>query len=165
MRGRRLLLAAALALAAAAAAGCGSTDQGGVSTAPTTTKVVTVSAAERPACALLFAHLQRVTLAIRASSELVAHSLNKKQLTRRIAIEEVQLRRSARLVESGPIPAALAPADRELASALRAFARDFAGAGTQADRGDFQAASAAMKDGAVVRRIVRASRAIENTCR
>ena len=149
-------------------AGCGGGHEASTNTsshAATSTSVLTITPAERPACALAFANLRRVTLAIRTSSELIAHSLNKKQLTRRIAIEEVQLRRSARLVASGPVPAALVPAVGELASALRAFSEDFARAGVHAARGDFQAASAAMTDAAVVKRIIRASKAIEDACR
>jgi hypothetical protein len=149
-------------------AGCGSSKEASTTTsshAGTSTSVLAIAPAERPACALAFANLQRVTVAIRASSELIAHSSNKKELTRRIAIEEVQLRRSARLVASGPAPAALVPAVRELASALRAFSDDFARAGVHAARGDFRAASAAMTDAAVVKRIIRASKAIEDACR
>jgi hypothetical protein len=162
---RRLFLATVLATALA---GCGG-DKASVTTAPrtatTTTHAIAISPGERPACALLFAHLQRVTLAIRSSSELIARSLNQKQLAHRIAIEQVQLRRSARLIEGGPIPAALRSAARELAVALRAFAHDFAGAQASAVKGDFQAASAAMTDAVVVKRIIRASKTIEDACR
>jgi hypothetical protein len=120
---------------------------------------------ERPACALLFARLQRVTLALKTSSELIAHSQNKRQLSRRIGIEQVQLRRSARLMATGPVPAQLRAADRQLVSALRAFARDFGRARAPAARGDFQAAADAMTDAPVVERILRASKKIEDACR
>jgi hypothetical protein len=145
-----------------ALAGCG-----GKKASPTTTEAtaVTIAPADRAACTLLFARLQRVTLALQTSSELIAHSINKRQLTQRIAIEQVQLQRSAKLMAGGPIPRPLVGADRDLVAALRAFARDFDRAKAPASRGDFQAASAAMSDAPVVRRILRASKTIEKACR
>jgi hypothetical protein len=163
----RLAPTAGLALLiAATAAGCGSARQ---AHAPTTTiartRTLTIAPGERPACAVLFARLQRVTTALQTSSSLIAHSLNKQQLGRRIAIEQVQLERSAALMSGGPIPTALVVADRRLVAALRAFARDFGRAKTAAGRGDFRAAAAAMGDAAVVQRILSASKTIEGACR
>jgi len=148
----------AIAVAAVTLTACG----GNRAVSSTSTAI---SAGERPACTVLFARLQRVTLAIKTSSELIAHSRNKRQLSRRIAIEEVQLRRSARLMAAGPVPASLRAVDRQLASALRAFSRDFGRARAPAARGDFQAAADAMTDAPVVRRILRASKKIEHACK
>ena len=119
---------------------------------------------ERSACNLLFARLQRVTIALQTSSDLIAHSLNKTQLSRRIAIEQVQLQRSATLMTGGPVPEALVPADRALVAALHAFARDFGRAKAPAAAGDFRAATAAMTDRPVVQRILQASTTIERAC-
>jgi len=143
-------------------AGCGGTNAGST-TSGRATGPVTVE--DRAACALLFARLQRVALALRTSSELVAHSRNQRQLSHRIAIEQAQLERSARLMTGGPIPAPLLAADRQLVAALRAFSRDFARAKAPAAHGDFQSASAAMTDPPVVQRILRASRTIEAACK
>jgi hypothetical protein len=123
-----------------------------------------IAPAERPACALLFARLQRVTIALQTSSDLIAHSLNKEQLGRRIAIEQVQLRRSAALMTGGPVPAALVAADRSLVASLRAFSSDFGRARIAAGRGDFRAATTAMGDAPVVHRILAASKTIESAC-
>ncbi len=153
---------AVVVLVVSALAGCGGDNS---ASRRTTTGAITVSPADRPACALLFARLQRVTLAIKTSSELIAHSLSKRQLVRRIAIEQVQLERSARLMAGGPIPAALVAADRRLVAALRAFSRDFARARKPAARGDFQAAAAAMTDRPVEQRIIGASKTIEQSCK
>jgi hypothetical protein len=165
----RAAAAVTLAVAAAAAGGCGSTKH---ASPPTTTTTATTTAAaavtiapdERSACNLLFARLQRVTIALQTSSDLIAHSLNKTQLSRRIAIEQVQLQRSAALMTGGPVPAALVPADRALVAALHAFARDFGRAKAPAAAGDFRAATAAMTDRPVVQRILQASTTIERAC-
>jgi hypothetical protein len=162
----RIRIAAAAAAVVALFAGCG---EGGGSGSPATTQrlaatTIAIAAADRPACAYLLVRLQRVSLAIRSSSELVARSLNKQQLTRRIRIEQVQLERSATLMRAGPIPAPLAAADRDLVRALRTYARDFARAAAPAARGDFPAASAAMRDPAVAQRIVRATKTIADAC-
>jgi hypothetical protein len=163
------LTAAALLLAAAA--GCGSGDASHAPTratgAPAAGPVgrVTISAADMPACAQLYAKLQRVTMAISASSELIANSLNKQQLSQRIAAEQEQLSQSAELMGEGPTPAPLAAADRQLVTALRAFSADFALARGHAARGDFQAAVDAMGDKPVVQEIVDASTTIENACK
>ena len=124
----------------------------------------TVAAADRPACAQLFARLQQVSAAIQGSSELIANSLDKTQLSERIAYEQSQLQQSADLMEQGPVPAALASADHDLVAALRAFTADFERAREPAARGDFQAAAEAMTDTAVVTRIVNASKTIEDAC-
>jgi hypothetical protein len=158
----------ALLALAAAVAGCGAGTAKHASpptaTATTTAPPVVIAPAERPACALLFSRLQRVTVALQTSSDLIAHSLNKKQLGRRIAIEQVQLQRSAALMTGGPIPAALIPADRSLVASLRAFSRDFGRAKVAATRGDFRAATTAMGDTPVVHRILQASKTIETAC-
>jgi hypothetical protein len=159
MRARMTTLS--VLLVASVLAGCGG---GGRSAAPGTTTAIAVAPADRPACALLFARLKRVTLAIKTSSELIAHSLNKRQLSRRIAIEQVQLERSATLMSGGPIPAPLVSADRRLVTALRVFSRDFARARKPAARGDFQAVAAAMTDPPVEQQILRASKTIEDAC-
>jgi hypothetical protein len=166
--GLRATALVALSIAAAASAGCGSTKHAAppekTTTATATTAAVTIAPEERSACNLLFARLQRVTVALQTSSDLIAHSLNKAQLSRRIAIEQVQLRRSAALMTGGPVPAALIPADRSLVAALHAFARDFGRAKAPAAAGDFRAATAAMTDRPVVRRILQASTTIERAC-
>src|SRR6266545_3450728 len=146
----RVIIAALLVVVA----GCSSSHQHAA--APSTP--VSVASGDRPACAQLFARLQRVSAAIQGSSELIANSLSKAQLSERIAFEQSQLQQSADLLEQGPVPAALAGADRDLVAALRAFTADFERAREPAARGDFQAAAEAMTDTAVVTRIVNASK-------
>ncbi|MFZ1881840.1 MAG: hypothetical protein WAU41_17000 [Gaiellaceae bacterium] len=168
MTAPRAAAAVTLAIAATAAGGCGSTKHASsaatTTTATTTTAAVAIAPNERSACNLLFARLQRVTIALQTSSDLIAHSLNKTQLSRRIAIEQVQLQRSAALMTGGPVPEALVPADRALVAALHAFARDFGRAKAPAAAGDFRAATAAMTDRPVVQRILQASTTIERAC-
>jgi len=153
---------AALVIVTAAAGGCGSTKHATppttTTTATATTAAVAIAPEERSACNLLFARLRRVTIALQTSSDLIAHSLNKTQLSRRIAIEQVQLQRSAALMTGGPVPGALISADRSL------VARDFGRAKAPAAAGDFQAATAAMTDRPAVRRILQASTTIERAC-
>jgi hypothetical protein len=169
----RTPIATAAALAVAGLlTGCGHSSGGGADPAahsPTATRspepTVTVAPSERAACALLYARLQRITTAVAASSELIASSVDKRQLSRRIAVEQVQLERSARLLAAGAVPAPLAPATRDLVAGLRAFSRDFARAKAPAARGDFGAAVAAMTDGPVVQRILKASQTIEDACK
>jgi hypothetical protein len=173
-RSPRVLAVAVQALAAllaVTAAGCG--DAGGAGQAGARSPASrmagpagrgTVPAADRPACAQLIGRLQRVTQAISASSELIANSLDKRQLRERIATEETQLRRSAELMSEGRIPAPLAQADRHLVTALRTFSADFAQAKGPAGRGDFQAAVDAMGDKPVVQQIVAASATIQAAC-
>jgi hypothetical protein len=114
---------------------------------------------------VLFARLQRVTVALQSSAELIAHSVDRQQLSKRIGIEEVQLQRSAELMRGGPVPSPLRATDRELVDALSAFGRAFARAKTPAARGDFQAATGAMSDVHDVQRILATSKTIENACR
>lgn len=112
----------------------------------------------------LYARLQQVTVAISASSELMASSQNPQQLSQRIAAEEKALSQSAEVMSAVRPPAALAPADRQLVAALRAFSADFARARGPAARGDFQAAVTAMGDKTTVQKIVAVSTAIEKAC-
>src|SRR5262249_30402570 len=115
-------------------------------------------------CAILFARLQRVTVALSSSSELIAQSENQSDLASRIETERQQLERSAKLMAAGTVPPALESANRELVAALHDFAGDFARAEAPARRGDFQAAVAAMTDKPVVDRILAAAQKIENSC-
>jgi hypothetical protein len=105
-----------------------------------------------------------VTQTISNSSELLTNSLNKSQLTQRIADEVTQLRHAADLMGQGPVPPSLVAAKEELVTALGAFTDDFARARDDAARGDFPAAVDAMTDQAVVQRIINASKTIEDTC-
>lgn len=166
-------VAAALGVAAlvltAAVGGCGkagNTGQMPAAGSPSRSAPgkVTISAADRPACAQLLARLQQVSTAISASSELIANSVNKQQLSQRIAAEAKRLRQSAGLMSEGPIPVPLAAADRQLVTALRAFGDDFLRAKSPAKRGDFQAAVDAMSDRSAVQKIIKASTTIENAC-
>jgi hypothetical protein len=112
----------------------------------------------------LLARLQDVTQAISASSELIANSLDKRQLGQRIAAEAARLRQAAELMGEGPIPVPLAAADRQLVTALRAFGDDFVRATKPARRGDFQAAVEAMGDKSAVQQIIGASTTIQDAC-
>jgi hypothetical protein len=124
-----------------------------------------VAAADRPACAQLFGRLQQVSAALQASSELIATSLGTAQLSDRIAVEEDQLRQSARLIANSPAPPALTTAAHQLVVALQTYTDDFARAATPAARGDFQAAADAMTDHAAVQQILDASTTIEKACK
>ena len=126
---------------------------------------MTLAPGDATACALLLARVQRVTTALATASELIAHSLNKHQLSQRIAIEKVQLQRSARLMTGGPAPTPLQGADRQLVLGLNAFSADFARAEKPAARGDFKGAVQAMGDTTVVQQILAATKTIENACR
>ena len=158
---RTLGVAAVLAsavLLATSVAGCGKD--------VSTSKASASHPAAKPAtCAQLYARLQQVTVAISASSELIANSQNPQQLSQRITAEEKALSQSAEFMSAVQAPAALAPADRQLVAALRAFSADFARAKGPAARGDFQAAVTAMGDRAVVQKIVAAPGAIEKACK
>src|SRR5262249_27075353 len=116
------------------------------------------------ACATVYGHLQQVTQALNASSELLTNSVNKSQLTQGIASEVTQLRESADLMRQGPVPQSLASARDQLVAALGAFTDDFARARDAATRGDFPTAVDAMTDRDVVQRIVDASKKIEDAC-
>jgi hypothetical protein len=162
---------AAAALAAAAllltAAGCGraaGTGKAAATASPAAPAKVAIPAADRPACAQLLGRLQEVTQAISASSELIANSRDKQQLSRRIATEAKRMRLSAQLMAAGPVPAPLTAADRQLVAALRTFGDDFVRAQAPARRGDFQAAVDAMGDKPAVQKIIGASRTIQDAC-
>jgi hypothetical protein len=118
-----------------------------------------------PGCRFLVPRLQRASLAIRSSSELLARSANERQLAKRIAIEQTQLERAAALVATGPTPAELVPATKRLAAALHALSLDFGRARKPAAAGNFAAVSRALADRPVQQRIVAATRAIEGGCR
>lgn len=149
---------ASAVLLATTVAGCGKD----VSTGKTS---ASHPAAKPATCAQLYARLQQVTVAISASSELIANSLNPQQLSQRIAAEEKALSQSAEFMSAVQPPAALVPADQQLVAALRAFSADFARAEGPAARGDFQTAVAVMGDKTVVQKIVEASTTIENACK
>ena len=146
--------AAAGALAALALAGCGGSDPpAGATRTPapppataTPARAVPLSAADRQLCPAIYARLQRVTVALSSSSELIAQSTGPRDLTNRIATEQQQLERSARLLAAGAVPGALQVPNARMVRALRAFARDFRRARAPAARGDFPAAVAAMTD-------------------
>ncbi len=151
---RRACAIAALALACAA---CG----GGAKKATTTVSTTAVP----PGCRFLLPRLERASLAIRSSSELVARAANRKQLASRIAIEQTQLERAAALVATGPTPEQLVPATKRLAAALHALSLDFGRARKPAAAGNFAVASKLMTDRPAQLAIVRESRAIERGCR
>ena len=148
---------AALALACAACGGGGKTT--------TATRPAASTTATPPGCRFLLPRLERASLAIRSSSELLARAANKKQLASRIAIEQTQLERAAALVATGPTPAELVPATKRLAAALHALSLDFGRARKPAAAGNFAAASKLMADRPVQLAIVRESQAIEKGCR
>jgi hypothetical protein len=156
-----------VALTALALAGCGGSHRAARSTrtpAPAAPARSVLPAADRQLCPLIYARLQRVTLALSSSSELIAQSENPRDLTRRITTEQQQLERSARLMAAGAVPAALRAPNGRMVRALRAFARDFGRARAPAARGDFSAAVAAMTDKPVVGRIVAAASALQRAC-
>jgi hypothetical protein len=118
-----------------------------------------------PGCRFLLPRLERASLAIRSSSELLARAANKKQLASRVAIEQTQLERAAALVATGPTPTQLVPPTKRLAAALHALSVDFGRAQKPAAAGNFAAASKLMTDRPVQLAIVRESQAIEKDCR
>lgn len=157
---------AVLLLLVVALAGCESGNHSGSRTSGgSAAAAVSVPAAEHGECAQLYASLQRVTLALQSSSELLTNSQNKEQLSQQIAVEQDQLSHSAQLVEGSSAPGALSDAKRRLVTALRAFGADFGRAKVPAARGDFQAAVAAMTDRRVVHEIVSAAATIEKACK
>ncbi|WP_203920725.1 hypothetical protein [Rugosimonospora africana] len=123
-----------------------------------------MSPADRTACAELLRRLTQVTQTISASSELLTNSLDRQQLSQRIADETTRLRQAADLMAQGSVPPRLVAADRDLVAALHAFADDFNRAAGAAKQGDLSTAAGAMNDEATVRRIVEASQTIEETC-
>lgn len=148
-------------------AGCASGGDHGASGSPTgggSGSAISIAASDRAACAGLYAQLQRVTAAIDASSHLLTNSLNARQLSSQIAVEQQQLSRSADLMSSAPVPAPLVLATRDLVSALRTLSADFRRARAPAARSDFRAAVAAMTDEAAVQRILSAATKIEKAC-
>jgi hypothetical protein len=154
-------------------AGCGgsaapkptATPRPATATATATATPVAIAPGEQPACDLLYARLQRATLALSSSSELIARSQNKEELAKRLATQEDQLKRSAQLLDAAAVPAALKAANRSLVSALRTFASDFGKARKPAAQGDFQAAVTAMTDKATLAKVLAAAKVIEATCR
>jgi hypothetical protein len=118
----------------------------------------------KASCAELYTRLQQVSATVSATSELLTNSLGSQQLSEGIAVEEQQLRQSAQLMASAPVPDTLTATNRQLVAALQAMAADFARAKAPAARGDFEAASQAMTDQAAVQHIVDASQKIEAAC-
>jgi hypothetical protein len=134
------------------------------SAATPTATAIAIAPQDRQACAVLFTRLRRVTLALSSSSELVAQSVDAKDLSRRIATQQQQLERSARLMAAGIVPEPLVATNQRLVTALRAFARDFARAKAPARSGDLAAAVQAMTDQVAVDHILAAARTIESAC-
>jgi hypothetical protein len=130
---------------------------------PTATPIP-LSVADQQLCVPLYARLQRVTLALGSSSELIAQSESKEDLASRIATEQQQLERSARLMAAASVPEPLSAVNARMVRALRKFSRDFARAKAPAARGDFAAAVAAMTDKPAVNRILAAATAIQRAC-
>lgn len=122
------------------------------------------SSSGKASCAELYTRLQRVTAALSDTSELLTNSLGSEQLSERIAFEEEQLRQSAQLMATAPVPDKLAATNRQLVAALQAMTGDFARAKAPAARGDFEAASQAMSDQQAVQHVVDASQKIEAAC-
>lgn len=153
------------------AGGCGRTGgtghrptAGAAAGAATPAGELTVPPGGQPACARLYARLREVAAVISDSSELITSSLNKQQLSERIAAEQGQLGRAAEILRRSPVPELLAAADRHLVTALRAVSADFARAKGPAARGDLRAAVSAMRDETAVHQIVEASTTIEKAC-
>ena len=122
------------------------------------------SSSGKASCTELYTRLQRVTAALSDTSELLTNSLGSEQLSERIAFEEEQLRQSAQLMATAPVPDKLAATNRQLVAALQAMTGDFARAKAPAARGDFEAASQAMSDQQAVQHVVDASQKIEAAC-
>ncbi len=173
---RRLVAGLAFVLALAGCGGGGHEPAARRTPAPAATVAATATAAKPTAtpipltvadqqlCAPLYARLQRVTLALGSSSELIAQSENKEDLASRIATEQQQLERSARLMAAAGVPDPLSAVNARMVRALRKFSRDFARAKAPAARGDFPAAVAAMTDKPAVNRILAAATAIQRAC-
>jgi hypothetical protein len=157
-------LAVLLALAPVACGG--SADKPRATTTPAAIAAApTVAPADQAACSALYARLQRVGVALSSSSELIAQAVDQKDLSKKIATEQQQLERSARLMDSAVVPDPLVADNRKLVAALRRYAHDFAGAKAPARKGDFQAAADAMTDQSAVNDVLTAAKAIEQTCR
>lgn len=168
MAGRWQGTATAAVLTAAVLVGC---HAGGDSTAARTPPAaqhpgkITVLASDKRACRALYARLQQVTVALDEISQLIAQSLDPRQLSARITADQQVLEQSAQLMAAPPIPDALAATDTQLVRALHVYAADFTRAAQPAARGDFRTAVDAMTDERAVRQILSASRTIENACR
>jgi transglutaminase/protease-like cytokinesis protein 3 len=164
-----LPLVAGLALAA-----CGGSSKPAATPAPTkaaatptasaTSAKVPIAPQDQAACAALYARLQRVTVAVGSASELIASSVNPKDLSAKIKTEQTQFERSAALMDSAVVPKPLVSANRTLVAALKQYARGFAKAKAPALRGDFQAAVQAMTDQSAVNAIVASAKTIEDSC-
>jgi hypothetical protein len=159
-------LAVLLALALVACGGSSKPDETATPAATRTPVAAapTVAPGDQAACEALYARLQRVGTALSSSAELLTQSLNSKQLSAKIATEQEQLERSAKLMDSAVVPAPLAADNRKLVNALRRYARDFASAKAPARKGDYQAAAQAMTDQEAVNDVLAAAKAIEATC-
>jgi hypothetical protein len=164
---RRVFWVSALLLAACGGHGSPGPSATATRAAPaaTATPTVAIAAGDQPACAALYARLQRVTLALSSGSELITQAADKGDLSRRIATQQRQLERSADLMDSAVVPAPLAASNRSLVRALRRFAGDFHRARAPARRGDFAAAVQAMSDQATVSRIIAAATKIQDACK
>jgi hypothetical protein len=130
---------------------------------PTATPIP-LTVADQQLCVPLYTRLQRVTVALSSSSELIARSENKQDLSNRIATEQQQLERSARLMAGATVPPPLSAVNDRLVRALRRFSRDFGHARAPASRGDFAAAVRAMTDQSAVSTIIAAATAIQHAC-
>jgi hypothetical protein len=157
-------LAVLLALALAACGGSASKPDSTATRTPVAA-APTVAPQDQAACNALYTRLQRVGVAISSSSALLTQSLNPKQLSAKIATEQAQLERSAKLMDSAVVPQPLVADNAKLVKALRRYANDFAGAIAPARKGNFQAAAKAMTDQEAVNDILAAAKAIEATCR
>jgi hypothetical protein len=164
-----------VALVALLAAGCGGAHASAPSPTPRATAAATASpaptataipltAADRQLCPALYARLQRVSVALSSSSELIAQSESKADLASRIGTERQQLARSARLLAAGTVPPPLSAVNDRLVRALRRFGRDFGRARAPAAKGDFAAAVKAMTDRPAVERIVASATALQRAC-
>jgi hypothetical protein len=167
---RRALLALTLALA-----GCGGGSASPATSTPHATAAATASprpaatpipltAADQQLCPALYARLQRVSIALSSSSELIAQSESKADLASRIGTEREQLARSAQLMAGAGVPPPLSAVNDRLVRALRRFSRDFGRARAPAAKGDFAAAVKAMTDKPAVERIVAAATALQRAC-
>jgi hypothetical protein len=150
---------------AAAVSGCGNgTAAPSVHRLGAQSGKVTISAADKPACAPLLTRLQLVTVAISNDSELITSSVNAQQLSHRIGTEAQQLTQSGELMSSTPAPAPLAATQRQLVAALGEFSTDLRSAEGAAQRGDYQTATDAMDDKPVIDKIVKTSTTIQDAC-
>jgi hypothetical protein len=163
---RRATTVAVLAAACVTSA-CGSKAAPAPQSTPAaaaTATPIAIAPQDQQACALLFTRLRRVTVALSSSSSLVAQSVDAKDLSGRIATEQQQLERSARLMAAGIVPDSLVTTNQRLVAALRTFARDFDKAEAPARSGDLAGAVQAMTDQEAVNEILAAAKTIEGAC-